>query len=145
MPVKFFDIENAFSFVSSGPYGECSAYVNRNTGQTFYHSESGDIDDEIDDEENVNLDEMVEIPHKNDLDLGQELVFDFASAYLPGDYGRVRDIFRRTGAYGRYKDFLESKGLLETWYAFENEREQAALRQWCEENEIELTEEKEGE
>ena len=61
---------------------------------------------------------MKEIPHKNDLDLGQALVFEFAASHLPDEYDRVRDIFRRRGAYGRFKDLLDSKGLLETWYRF---------------------------
>jgi len=46
----------------------------------------------------------------------------------------VRDMFRGRGACGRFKDFLASKGLLEAWYALEDEREKEALRLWCEEH-----------
>ena len=88
---------------------------------------------------------MIEIPHKNDLDLGQSLVFDFVGANLPDDYHGVRDIFRRRGAYARFKELLAEKDLLEAWYQFEHEREQEALRSWCEENEIPLLDEKRGE
>ena len=47
-------------------------------------------------------------------------------------------IFRRKGAYSRYKDFLESKGVLENWYEYENERQKVALKEWCKENNIEV-------
>jgi hypothetical protein len=34
--------------------------------------------------------------------------------------------------YGRYKDLLVEKNMLEDWYAFENERTREALLKWCE-------------
>jgi hypothetical protein len=36
------------------------------------------------------------------------------------------------------KDLLESKGALENWYDFENKCQTAALKEWCEENDIEI-------
>jgi hypothetical protein len=135
--IKFGDIQDAFFFVSSAAYGMNSALLRKDTGQILYRSEMGDID-EIGDED-FDWDTYIEIPHKNDLDLGQRLVFEFIETHLPDEYHRVQQIFRRRGAYGRFKDFLESKGLLESWYTFESQREEQALRQWCEENEIELS------
>ena len=135
--IKFGEIQEAFFFVGSAEYGMHSAVLCKDTGRIFYRSEMGDLD-EIDDE-NLNWDKCIEIPHKNDLDLGQVLVFEFAQMHLPGDYDRLRQMFRRPGAYGRFKDLLDAKRLLETWYAFEGEREGQALRQWCKENEIELS------
>ncbi|MCG2775017.1 MAG: hypothetical protein L6406_04970, partial [Desulfobacterales bacterium] len=82
--------------------------------------------------------QCIEIPHKNDLDLGRHLVFEFIEEYLPDDYERVRQMFRRSGAYSRYKALLEQRGLLKKWDDTENSREERALRKWCEENEIEL-------
>ncbi len=135
--IRFSDIKDAFFFVSSASYGMNSAVLRKDTGQILYCSEMGDID-EIGDED-LDWDTCVEIPHKNDLDLGQRLVFDFIETHLPDEYQRVQQIFRRRGAYGRLKDLLESKGLLESWYDFESQREEQKLRQWCEENEIELS------
>jgi hypothetical protein len=63
--------------------------------------------DELD-EAAVDCEAMVAIPHKNDLDLGQSLVFEFVASTLPDEYDRVRDIFRHRGAYGRFKDLLDS-------------------------------------
>ena len=59
--------------------------------------------DEIGDEE-LDWDTYIQIPHKNDLDLGQRLVFEFVETHLPHEYNRVQQIFRRRGAYGRFKD-----------------------------------------
>jgi hypothetical protein len=134
---NFGDIEDAFLFVSSGPYGENEAYLNVETGEILYRSDMGDID-EIG-ENDADWEQMIEIPHKNYLDLGQNLVFEFIASTLPDEYDRVRDIFRRRGAYGRFRELLDSKGLLEAWYSFENDRVKQALRLWCEENQIKLS------
>jgi hypothetical protein len=134
--VKFSDIEEAFLFVSSAGYGLHSAILNRDTGQIYYLWGGGGVD-EIDDD--LDLDRCTEIPHKNDLDLGQELVFEFVEMNLPDEYDVVRQFFRKRGAYSRFKDLLEVNGLLQSWYAFQNQREKQALLQWCEENEIEMS------
>jgi hypothetical protein len=135
--VKFSDLEDAFLFVSSDSYGMHSAYLNEDTGQIVYHSEMGD-DDEIA-EEDLEGDEWLDIPHKNDLDLGRQLVFEFIETRLADKYEQVRHMFRGPGGYRHFKALLETKGLLETWYEFENQREQEALREWCQENEVELS------
>jgi hypothetical protein len=135
--IKFSDIEDAFLFVSSAGYGMHLALLCKDTGRILYRSEMGGLD-EIGNED-LDSDTCIEIPHKNDLDLGQRLVFEFVESRLPDGYHRVQEIFRRRGAYGRFKDFLESKGLLQSWYDFENRRQEQALRDWCEENGIEIS------
>jgi len=135
--LEFSDIEDAFLFVSSAGYGMHSAVLCKDTGRILYRSEMGDLD-EIGNED-LDWDRCIEIPHKNDLDLGHRLVFEFVESHLPDGYHRVQQIFRRRGAYGRFKDFLESTGLLQSWYDFENRREEQALRDWCEENGIEIS------
>jgi hypothetical protein len=130
--IKFSDIQDAFLFVSSAGYGMNTAILCKDTGQILYRSEMGDLDD-------INCDICIETPHKNDLDMGQSLIFEFVDMQLPDDYHHVQQIFRKRGAYRRFKDFLETKGLLEMWYDFESKREEQALRQWCLENEIELS------
>ena len=135
---SFDDIEDAFLFVTGGPPFENEAFLDTETGKIYYRSLMSGID-ELEDT-GVDCDDMITIPHKNDLDLGHNLVFEFTASNLPDEYDRVRDIFRHRGAYGRFKDLLDSKGLIETWYGFENERQSEVLRLWCEENEIELSE-----
>jgi hypothetical protein len=134
---SFSDIEAAFMYVSSEMYGMNTAVLCKDTGKILYRSDMAEID-EIEDEEDLDWDQCVEVPHKNDLDLGRNLVFEFVEENLPSDYERVRRIFRRRGAYARYKDLLERRGLLQEWYNVENTREERAIRKWCEENEIEL-------
>ena len=134
---SFDDIEIAFLFVSGGPRCENAAYLDTETGKIFYRSEMGDID-EID-EEDTDWEKMIEIPHKNDLDLGHNLIFAFTASNLPDEYDRVRDIFRHRGAYGRFKNLLDSKGLLDAWHNYEDERETEVHRRWCDENKIKLS------
>lgn len=135
--MKYSDIENAFFFVSSATYGMNSAILNKDTGQLYYRSEMGDLN-EIDDQD-IDWDNCIEIPHRNDLDLGQDLVFDFVAAHMDDEYDRVRQIFSRRGAYSRFKDLLASKGLLQSWYDYENQREEQELRIWCELNGLETS------
>jgi len=57
---------------------------------------------------------------------------------MPNDICRVQEIFSNRGAYRRFKDLLEQKDLLQSWYDFENRREEEALRKWCLQNEVEV-------
>jgi len=134
MQIEFIDIELAFDFVNSAPMTENIAVICKETGEILYKSDYGD-EDEIP-EEFYDREDCIVIPHKNDLDLGRNLVFEFAEQYLSDDFQRVRQIFRRRGAYARYKDLLEDQGLLKEWYDFENARQTEALRDWCKENEV---------
>jgi len=136
MAVSFDDIENAFLFVSMDQQFMHNAYLCKETGEIFYTSEMGDSDElpeDIDDP-----DKYITIPHKNELDLGKALVIKFTSEYLPEELDKVYSIFRRKGAYSKYKDLLERKGVLEDWYEYENEQQKAALKGWCQENNIEI-------
>lgn len=134
---KFSEIELAFEFVSSGAPLECAAYVSIATGQTFWHTEIGDNPDPLPDD----IDEpgkYLPIPHKNELGLGKPLVLKFVSRSFPEDLSEVADIFRRSGAYSRFKRLLERRGKLDAWYAFESESQRDALRNWCAANAIDL-------
>ena len=125
----FGDFLEAFEFVSAGRQFEHSAYVSRVTGETFLRSEAADIDELPEGgEEDPDL---VEIPHKRDLDLGRSLVFDFAEAHGVEVARAVRDIFRRKGAYSRFKNFLDRRGLLDRWYEFEARETKNRLLGWC--------------
>ncbi len=137
MAVSFSDIEDAFFYVSSEQKYMRSAILCRDTGEIFYTSETYDSDElpeDIDDPERY-----IEIPHKNDLDLGKALVIEFVSERLPSEMGRVQNIFRHRGAYSRFKEFLDAKDLLEEWYTYEETQQKAALREWYRENNIEIT------
>jgi hypothetical protein len=138
MAVSFSDLQLAFEFVSSGGRGENEAYLDRQSGKIYWHSEFGDTDEELPDD--IDDEKYISIPDKSELDLGKPLVLAFASEFLPVDYDEVRHIFSRRGAYHRYKDLLVRRGALERWYDFSSQSEATALRQWCAENGIELSE-----
>jgi Uncharacterised protein family (UPF0158) len=138
MPVSFSDLQLALEFVSSGGIGENEAYLDRQSGKIHWHSEFGDNDEKLPDY--IENEKYIAIPDKRELDLGEPLVLDFAREFLTDDYDEVRHIFSRRGAYRRYKDLLVRRGVLERWYDFSNKSEEKALREWCAENGIELSE-----
>ena len=50
MAVSFSDLQLAFEFVSSGGMGENEAYLDRQSGKIYWHSEFGDNDEELPDD-----------------------------------------------------------------------------------------------
>lgn len=135
--INFRDIQDAFHFVGSDSYGMHTAVLDKRTGKIFWRSEMGDLD-EISDAE-IDWEHCIEIPHKNDLDLGRELVYDFVLEHLPDEYDRVVDYFHGPGAYRMFKELLHARGLLQAWFDFEKQEEERALREWCFENEIDIS------
>lgn len=135
--MKYSDIEDAYHYVSAGSGFDHRAVVNLETGETYFASDLAGINEIPEDVDES--DKYISIPGKYELNLGRQLVFDFVSDYLPDEYDEVRYIFKRKGAYGRYKEFLYRKGILQRWYEYEAVRQERALREWCEDNGIELT------
>lgn len=129
-------IEEAFYFVSSASPFEHTAVVHRKTGESFYASLMSDYDELPEDVDES--DDYINIPHKNDLDLGKPLVMEFVRERCSDQIDTVLSIFRHKGAYGRFKDHLAQISLLEDWYVFEQQRTREALLHWCEENGIVL-------
>ncbi|EIC21667.1 hypothetical protein [Thiorhodovibrio frisius] len=136
MTTKFSELLEAFDFVSFGQMYEHQAFLHKESGKIFWHSEYGPNEEELPD--NIFSDDYIEIPHKNDLGLGKDLVFEFADKYLPDQIGDIERIFSHKGAYSRYKALLEEEGLLEKWFDFENETQQRALKEWCKEHNIDI-------
>ncbi|SAL81144.1 hypothetical protein AWB68_06042 [Caballeronia choica] len=137
--VKYDDLSMAFDFVASAAPMEHDAYVSLDTGQVYWRSEVNDDLDEIPDDLETS-DRYLAIPHQNDLDLGISLALRFVAQALPARYEQVEEFFQRKGAYSRFKELLHSEGVLESWYAFEADSVDRALRQWCADNGIGITE-----
>jgi hypothetical protein len=138
MKVSLSDLEDAMLFASGDLLFDHEAYLDRETGEFYYSSDGGDFDELPDDLEMS--DKYLRVPNQHDLDLGKPLVFDFVFEYVPAEYDRIEGMFRRAGAYRRFKDFLETKDLIDTWYEYENTRTREALRTWCDREGIELEE-----
>ena len=137
--VKYDDLSLAFEFVSAGLPMEHNAYISIDTGQIYWISDLNPTEEEVPDDLETS-DRYIAIPHKNDLGLGRSLALRFAEQELPQCYERAKAFFRSRGAYARFKQLLESEGVLEKWYKFEEESVEKALRDWCAENDIQLIE-----
>ena len=136
MAVEFKDIVDAFDFVSFGQMYTHQAFLNKETGKIYWHSEFGDNEEEL--PEDLDDEKYIEIPHKNELELGKSLVLDFAYEHLPDETNKIKEIFRKKGAYSKFKSLLERKGVIEKWYEYESRAHEKALRTWCKENGIKI-------
>ena len=137
MALKFKDVMAAFEFGDMGSDVESCSYLCRETGANYMKSDYHDFEEELPDDTDDKTKYIV-MPDKRDLDLGKRLVLRFASENLEDEFDAVYDIFRKKGAYGRFKDLLIRTKKLEAWYAFEAKATEEALREWCEDNDIKL-------
>ena len=136
--LSFEDLLDAYEWVSADPSYENTAYVNRSTGAVYWDTDAADTSEELPDDIEDGT-KYIAVPHKHDLDLGKSLVFEFADEHIQDDVGKVSGFFRRPGAYGKFKDLLERRNLLETWYEFERKRTEIAFHHWAAENSIPLS------
>jgi hypothetical protein len=137
MTVSFKDLLLAFEFVAGGGMYENQAFLCKQSGEIYWHSEFGDNFEQLP-EDIDNAEKYIRPPDKSELDLGRALVLDFTEQHLPRHLDDVRRIFSKRGAYARFKDLLARTGALEQWYEFEARAREKALREWCEENSIEV-------
>ena len=132
--ISYVDLESALNWSSSaGPY-ENQALICRRTGRVYLQSMHGDFEEEglPEDIEDVTL--YLAVPHKNDLDLGRALVFEFVEAEAPELKSQLSSAFRQRGAYSKLKSILERSGLLQRWYEYEAAATRSALSHWAQEN-----------
>jgi hypothetical protein len=135
--VRWSEFLDAYEFASYGRPHESRAFINLDSGTLHCISDAIELDPELQ-EDLETSDRYVALPHKNDLNLGRELALSFIEQRLPRELDRVIGYFHSRGAYGRFKDLLEDRGVLEAWYDFEKEATEHALREWCAEHDIQL-------
>ena len=133
--VNAVELRDAFEFVSAGLMYEHSAFICVDTGTIYLSSSMSETEEDLPNDLETS-DRYIAIPHKNELGLGRDLALDFIHRELPGDYKVVAGFFRRRGAYSRFKQLLESRGILQRWYDFEDRAAEEALRGRCEENDV---------
>lgn len=135
-PVKLTGLEDALLFLDAG--GDAQAWLCRDTGEVLWHSdefdEFGPLPADIDD-----ADRYVAVPNKHDLGLGKPLALDFTRTHLPACHEQVREMFAHRGAYARFKDLLDRHHSLDAWHQWETEQTRQALRAWCADNGVKLT------
>jgi len=136
--VNWHELEDAFEWAGLDGGGANQAFLCKATGRIYWQSDYDDDLEELpDDLEDGG--KYLRIPDKRELGLGSQLVFDFVRQFLPDDYGKVREIFSRRGAYARFKDLLEYRRMIDQWHDFENKATEKALREWCALHSIEIT------
>ena len=136
-PVKFDDLLSVYEWVSAAGKFQNSAFVNKVTGKIHIDSDDVEDDDALpDDYEDAGI--YVAVPHKNDLDMGRDLAIRYIDENLPESADDVRRFFRKRGAYARFKDLLQRKGVLDAWYQYEARAVEAALQEWAKDNDLEF-------
>jgi|SRR5450830_441369 len=135
--IVYTDLRNAFEFVSSGSKNQHNAYISLDTGTIYWTSNALELEEEVPDNLEFS-DSCILVPHKNEFKLGQNLALSFIDQELPYDYNFVASLFRKSSAYRRFKELLQSQGLLEKWFAFEASASDKALLDWRNGNDIQL-------
>lgn len=142
MPASISDLELALDAVSAAAgLGDHQVFVCRQTGKTYWRLDplvvgelEEELPDDIEDEE-----KYASVPDKRELGLGKPLVLDFAREWLPNDFDEVRHMFSKRHAYRNFRKLLLLRHALERWHEFESKATRKALRDWCEQNSIEVT------
>ena len=136
MKADYSELHDAVVFVSDAFLVEHTAMICRSTGEICFAMEDEELDEIPEDA--YDSDDWVPVPEFRDIGCGTNLVHEFVAERLEDDASEVHRIFRCEGAYGRFKHLLAHRGLLEDWYQYETNRQQLAIRDWCQENGIEL-------
>ncbi len=127
----------AFDFVSSRIQGDNVAYVSKDEGEIYYYSELLGLDETRG--HDVHSLDYEPVPHRDVLELGRELAFDFVDERLPEQYAAVRDFYAdEETAESRFRDTLEAHGLAGEWDEYKTAKIEATLREWCLYKNIEL-------
>lgn len=137
LTVNYHELRNAFEFVSSSSSGTQNAYICKDTGLIYWLSNNIELEEVVPDDLETS-DRYISVPHKNDLKLGQGLAMSFIDQEIRYEYNFAASLFRKRGAYRRFKELLLSAGLLEKWFVFEANASDAALLDWCKDNDIEF-------
>lgn len=132
-PVNLTDLIEAFEFVSVSELDEHQAYVCKRTGRIIFVSDRVDLEEGAELPDDPDAGKYHVVPHRRDLDLGRHLALAFVANEIPQSLNDARDIFRRKGAYSRFKRLLQAHAILEKWYAFEERAIEEALKEWCDE------------
>lgn len=133
---KFSEILDGYEFCALADLMDTQAFVSLERGTVHIVSSDLELEEELPDD--IETGPYLALPGKRELDLGRELVMEFAEKYLSSSAETVRGLFHRRGAYGRFKEFLDRRGQLDAWFEFERSATESRLRQWCADHGIDL-------
>ncbi|WP_107851901.1 hypothetical protein [Oceanimonas marisflavi] len=135
--VNYSELEDALMFASAATdLGDGGAFIDSETGEIWLICDGAPEPWPEDVFEN---ERYLPLPDQRDFDLGSPLVFRFASRFMSDkDEDKVRDMFRAPGAYRRFDDLIDKRGLRDKWHQYRDDAQREALTEWCAENGIEL-------
>lgn len=141
--VKLDKLHDAYLWMCSSFEEANQAVINRHTGEVVWRGVDNIWQEPVDrsdleimsfDEESDDLMSVwIYVPEKHELDLGSNIVFDFAYRFLPAHYEEVRAMFQQRGAYRNFRALLRQLGKGRAWDEFEEAETRRALREWAEE------------
>lgn len=138
MQTNLDELMQAIELLSFGGANSAEGYLCRQTGAIFLDLGEIDEGDEIP-EDASDGSKYLPLPHFRDLQLGADLAVSFTEHFLPSSLPMVREQFRHRGAYSRFKHTLDEAGLLDQWFAYEQDAQRSALRAWLRSEGVELT------
>ena len=128
MKIDMDDFEFAMDFISSDLFDN-QAYIDTESGAIYCSGEG--VEEPLPDDIDEN-DKYLAIPTKRDLELGKPLALKFTALEMPDQIEDVYAMFRKRGAYAKFKHLLNTLELTEKWYVFEKSETQQAITDWLE-------------
>jgi hypothetical protein len=135
--VRLDDLRIALMATSSFPEPR-DAWVEASTGRVFI--EGDEIDNEPSPPDLDDPDAWIPIPDRRDLDLGRALAMRFTELHLPNDVAHVAQIFRRSGAWQRFKRLLAERDRIDAWLRFDDAETDRALAEWARDEGLDVEE-----
>jgi len=135
MKIDFKKIEEAFEFVSAGQLFSHDAFLDTETGEVLYQSDSDESDDLPED---IDEARYISIPNRGELHLGKPIVLSFVETHAPDCLLEVLGFFAHKGAFSNFKNLMDLNNILDQWYEYESKETEKALREWCEAKGISL-------
>ncbi len=135
IPIKFSELLDGFEFACLSSEIECRTYIDLHTGLIYCISEEYEEEEKLPDDLETS-DRYLAMPDKHELNLGSRIAILFTDNVLPDDYKTVVTFFNKRGAYKHFRNLIETRNVLDQWYAFEKNATESALREWCKDHGI---------
>ncbi len=135
-PLDRDDLHLAVEFVTgAGSYG-VEAYIDLRSGAILY---GGSGAEEPLPKGIHNKKRYLRVPTRKELGLGRDDALAFTEQHTPQLMERAEYIFNAAGAFDRFKHLMREHGLLDAWYAYQDQRLWEELEAWAEMHDLRLS------
>jgi hypothetical protein len=103
---------------------------------------NGDVDPKLQEDMEENFEDYIPLPGQYEIDeysMMEEFIDNLVEGGKKDD---LADSVRGRGAFRRFKDTVHDLGLEQKWFKFRDAEYKRVAREWCEDNRIEVIEEK---